>query len=253
MYVRLAFAVAAHLESEILIVDEVLAVGDAEFQKKCLGKMGEVSKGEGRTVLFVSHNMGSIKQLTQKAILLEHGALPTPLFSTEEVIKMYQYSKNTDALKREELYVFRRKNIDYGMLLEKIEVNGCSDSIAKISTKEQIEIKLSINSMIEKSNIEVLIILFNSSGEIITSMNSVDQSFVKPISVGTNEIKIVGIENIFVPDRYYAQIAITPDSVSLAYDFLMEVPLFEVEEIIPSSNWLDRPGGHFICKIGHWE
>lgn len=73
MYVRLAFAVAAHLESEILIVDEVLAVGDAEFQKKCLGKMGEVSKGEGRTVLFVSHNMASIKQLCKNAISLENG------------------------------------------------------------------------------------------------------------------------------------------------------------------------------------
>jgi lipopolysaccharide transport system ATP-binding protein len=75
MYVRLAFAVAAHLESEILIVDEVLAVGDAEFQKKCLGKMGDVSKGEGRTVLFVSHNMGSISQLCTKGMVLENGIL----------------------------------------------------------------------------------------------------------------------------------------------------------------------------------
>lgn len=75
MYVRLAFAVAAHLESEILIVDEVLAVGDAEFQKKCLGKMGEVSKGEGRTVLFVSHNMGSVKTLCNKGILLKNGKI----------------------------------------------------------------------------------------------------------------------------------------------------------------------------------
>jgi lipopolysaccharide transport system ATP-binding protein len=73
MYVRLAFAVAAHLESEILIVDEVLAVGDAEFQKKCLGKMNDVSKGEGRTVLFVSHNMSSISQLCNKGIFLENG------------------------------------------------------------------------------------------------------------------------------------------------------------------------------------
>jgi lipopolysaccharide transport system ATP-binding protein len=73
MYVRLAFAVAAHLESEILIVDEVLAVGDAEFQKKCLGKMGEVSKGEGRTVLFVSHNMAAVSQLCNKSIVVEHG------------------------------------------------------------------------------------------------------------------------------------------------------------------------------------
>ena len=75
MYVRLAFAVAAHLESEILIVDEVLAVGDAEFQKKCLGKMGDVSKGEGRTVLFVSHNMSAITSLCNKGIYLKNGNL----------------------------------------------------------------------------------------------------------------------------------------------------------------------------------
>jgi lipopolysaccharide transport system ATP-binding protein len=75
MYVRLAFAVAAHLESEILIVDEVLAVGDAEFQKKCLGKMNDVSKGEGRTVLFVSHNMGSIDALCKRALVMKDGML----------------------------------------------------------------------------------------------------------------------------------------------------------------------------------
>ncbi len=74
MYVRLAFAVAAHLEPEILIVDEVLAVGDAQFQKKCLGKMEEVGK-EGRTVLFVSHNMAMISKLCTKAMLLEGGSL----------------------------------------------------------------------------------------------------------------------------------------------------------------------------------
>lgn len=73
MYVRLAFAVAAHLEPEILIVDEVLAVGDAQFQKKCLGKMEDVSKNQGRTVLFVSHNMGVITQLCNKGILLHKG------------------------------------------------------------------------------------------------------------------------------------------------------------------------------------
>jgi lipopolysaccharide transport system ATP-binding protein len=75
MYVRLAFAVAAHLESEILIVDEVLAVGDYEFQKKCLGKMGEVSKREGRTVLFVSHNISSVKSLCNKGIHIDNGII----------------------------------------------------------------------------------------------------------------------------------------------------------------------------------
>lgn len=88
MYVRLAFAVAAHLESEILIVDEVLAVGDAEFQKKCLGKMGEVSQGDGRTVLFVSHNMAAIKFLCSHSILLSNGMIHS-FNETNNVIKEY--------------------------------------------------------------------------------------------------------------------------------------------------------------------
>lgn len=75
MYVRLAFAVAAHLEPEILVVDEVLAVGDAEFQKKCLGKMDEVSKNQGRTVLFVSHNMSAVEKFCSRGILLRDGSV----------------------------------------------------------------------------------------------------------------------------------------------------------------------------------
>ena len=88
MYVRLAFAVAAHLEPEILVVDEVLAVGDAEFQKKCLGKMEDVSKNEGRTVLFVSHNMGMIMNLCLRCILLSKGQV-NQIGVTGEVINSY--------------------------------------------------------------------------------------------------------------------------------------------------------------------
>jgi lipopolysaccharide transport system ATP-binding protein len=88
MYVRLAFAVAAHLEPEILVVDEVLAVGDAEFQKKCLGKMEDVSKGEGRTVLFVSHNMAAVQSLCLHTMLLENGRLTT-FGRTSEMINEY--------------------------------------------------------------------------------------------------------------------------------------------------------------------
>lgn len=75
MYVRLAFSVAAHMEPDILIIDEVLAVGDAEFQKKCLGKMEEVTKKDGRTILFVSHNMSAVKQLCTRAIFMENGKI----------------------------------------------------------------------------------------------------------------------------------------------------------------------------------
>ncbi len=93
MYVRLAFAVAAHLEPEILIVDEVLAVGDAQFQKKCLGKMEDVSTNEGRTVLFVSHNMGVVMQLCKRGILLSNGEIKMK----DEVKKIIEnYLKSED-------------------------------------------------------------------------------------------------------------------------------------------------------------
>ncbi|MFI5162339.1 MAG: ABC transporter ATP-binding protein [Sphingobacteriales bacterium] len=97
MYVRLAFAVAAHLESEILIVDEVLAVGDAEFQKKCIGKMGDVSKGEGRTILFVSHNMDSVRTLCNKGMVLNNGSI---LFNGEvdEAVNKYLRSSKEEGL-----------------------------------------------------------------------------------------------------------------------------------------------------------
>jgi len=88
MYMRLAFAVAAHLEAEILLVDEVLAVGDASFQKKCLGKMGQVAKG-GRTVLFVSHQMNSIRRLCERAIWVDGGRIQMA-DSTARVVSTYE-------------------------------------------------------------------------------------------------------------------------------------------------------------------
>ncbi|HUH96502.1 MAG TPA: ABC transporter ATP-binding protein [Anaerolineales bacterium] len=98
MYLRLAFAVAAHLEPEILVVDEVLAVGDAEFQKKCLGKMGDVAQ-QGRTVLFVSHNMSAILRLTQEAIVIEKGQL-VKRAPTSEAVDYYLSAGHAEAGER---------------------------------------------------------------------------------------------------------------------------------------------------------
>jgi lipopolysaccharide transport system ATP-binding protein len=94
MYVRLAFAVAAHLDPEILIVDEVLAVGDAEFQKKCLGKMAAIS-GQGRTVLFVSHNMGAVRRLCSRCVLLEDGRVAVDAV-TATAISHYINGRSSD-------------------------------------------------------------------------------------------------------------------------------------------------------------
>ena len=96
MTVRLAFAVAAHLEPEILVIDEVLAVGDAEFQKKAIGKMKDISRGEGRTVLFVSHNMAAVKSLCTRAIVLENGEVVYG-GDTESAVDYYLKESNSDS------------------------------------------------------------------------------------------------------------------------------------------------------------
>ena len=111
MYVRLAFAVAAHLEPEILLVDEVLAVGDAQFQKKCLGKMNDVAKTEGRTIIFVSHNMAAIEVLCDRCLLLQAGRLAGD-GPTDSVIAQYQMLMSTSMAETIDLtsHPGRRKN-----------------------------------------------------------------------------------------------------------------------------------------------
>lgn len=136
MYVRLAFAVAAHLESEILIVDEVLAVGDTEFQKKCLGKMGDVSKGEGRTVLFVSHNLGAVKELCNNGILLTNG-LMSAKGTASHVIDTYLRNAS---LKNEISTSDFNGPLKSNIIFSKISINNTSISHMEISPSQEIQI-----------------------------------------------------------------------------------------------------------------
>lgn len=115
MRVRLAFAVAAHLEPDILIVDEVLAVGDADFQRRCIGKMEEVSKDEGRTVLFVSHNMDAVNSLCNRAILLSEGMIQSegePEAITQEYLKLALVEMDTERLKGKRVSVVGARILD---------------------------------------------------------------------------------------------------------------------------------------------
>jgi len=114
MHIRLGFAVAAHLDPDVLIVDEVLSVGDAEFQKKALGKMKDVSKGEGRTILFVSHNMQSITSLCDNAILIDKGSIVLE-DDSQTVVNKYLKGNSTHLL---------NKSLEYGELKRDIEVDG---------------------------------------------------------------------------------------------------------------------------------
>lgn len=163
MYVRLAFAVAAHLESEILIVDEVLAVGDAEFQKKCLGKMGDVSKGEGRTVLFVSHNMAAVKTLCNKGLLLENGKLIVDS-TVDSAISTY-FSNNP---KNE----FRFENDNFKLISFKIlNKNG----LQSINISNGDDFKFLFDLEIKNSTTHgfgFCIAIYNETDELITAINS---------------------------------------------------------------------------------
>ncbi|MFZ3136825.1 MAG: ABC transporter ATP-binding protein [Thermodesulfovibrionales bacterium] len=152
MYVRLAFAVAAHLEPEILIVDEVLAVGDAQFQKKCLGKMGEVSK-EGRTILFVSHNMSAIQSLCERSLILNKGCLsidgPTDL-AVQHYLKdpSISYSFNRMYKENKELFITAGRLINSNNQT----TNGFIQVEVQIHSKYRKEISLDVRLKDELGN-----------------------------------------------------------------------------------------------------
>ncbi|WP_080777695.1 ABC transporter ATP-binding protein [Chryseobacterium phocaeense] len=136
MYVRLAFAVAAHLESEVLIVDEVLAVGDADFQKKCLGKMNDVTQGEGRTILFVSHNMAAIKTLCTKGILLDTGKVAFQ-GNIDETVLRYLGNNNTSNTNH---FIYENIRNTFFALQEIILKNSSKTMDEPLDENEEIEL-----------------------------------------------------------------------------------------------------------------
>lgn len=205
MFVRLAFSVAAHLEPEILLVDEVLAVGDIEFQKKCLGKMEDVSINKGRTVLFVSHDMGRVQQLCTKAILIKNGRLAKK-GRTNDVIKTYLQDKNEtkktnwiiqkqSALHKNEIFTPLRLSL----------IDKDKNLIpAVISRKENVYVELEFKLYKKMSNLTIGISLFNQEGVIIfRSLNTdLDPEQWKKLKVGRNIIRMKLPLNILNESEY---------------------------------------------------
>jgi lipopolysaccharide transport system ATP-binding protein len=172
MYVRLAFAVAAHLESEILIVDEVLAVGDAEFQKKCLGKMKDVSEKQGRTVLFVSHNMQAIGTLSNSALLLNKGAC---VFyqNCNLAVESYISNKTLSSISFE-------NSITKPLCFNRISILNCDGALRNsFNHNEQIKIEFGINfNLINVRNEYTLFVEFldRNNNTVFSSESSVINS-----------------------------------------------------------------------------
>ncbi len=165
MYVRLAFAVAAHLEPEILVVDEVLAVGDAEFQAQCLGKMNEVSREHGRTILFVSHNMAAIRQLCPRSILLANGSIDSG-GTTEEIIERYLAVEG-----RADRFIAWEKGQEprsAELVLTGIRILDSSGGTKRaLSSGEPIDIEVTYRVKTAIRNLRVGVSLYDGSGSLI--------------------------------------------------------------------------------------
>lgn len=206
MYVRLAFAVSAFLEPEILIVDEVLAVGDAEFQKKCLGRMKDVSRNDGRTILFVSHSMAAVKQLCDKGLVMQHG---TNVFENTqlEAVSFYQKSSNTNS-SFEHLGPIESAPGNNDIRIVRFEVKPLLGEVLSISSG--VEFAISFHSFKENTNLDVTFELRNNDeipvfhhGTLISNNNNSEKGIytvkgtLPPnlLNAGTYQFKLIFGEN----------------------------------------------------------
>jgi len=227
MYVRLAFAVAAHLEPEILIVDEVLAVGDAQFQKKCLGKMEDVAKKEGRTVLFVSHNMPAVKSLCNNAMLLNNGNLKS-VGSSLTIIDQYY-----DLFGKKEANIFIPK-VNSTCYINDLNVGDKNNLKAEFTTDETIEINISICVDIIGNNTDFR--LFINSHKLGVRLFLIEEN-VKHLSSKAKKDNIVSLTikipaNFLMPGAYICEVGLL-DNLIEYLDYHSEVGYFDV---IQGSN-----------------
>ncbi|KIC92262.1 ABC transporter ATP-binding protein [Flavihumibacter sp. ZG627] len=205
MYVRLAFAVAAHLDTEILIIDEVLAVGDADFQKKCLGKMKDVSTNEGRTVLFVSHQMGIISQLCNTGLLMENGTVKA-YGSINSIIDKYMTSNSAHGI-NEYIYSNNAKNkkIYFSKILTR-NTNG--DSSDNFRFDESISLEVDIEMEHYDSNSLISITLQDKLGYYISTDVIELSKFVLNEDTSRVSFKVEYPESLIAPNSYYFRLAI---------------------------------------------
>ena len=239
MYVRLAFAVAAHLEPEILIVDEVLAVGDMEFQKKCLGKMQDVSTKEGRTVLFVSHHMPSVQRLCSRGLLLQKGQVETS-GSISEVLEQYLAGSRGDAQGRRQIEVAEG---DCRIVSWHVDNQDGSTSHACIS-KQTARIHMSIQSKRDIPQAVLGFVIRNLSGDLLVAAHSTDE-FQKPIDIPYGLTGIVMTVRLPLKmGMYQVELAVRGANGELL-DFWAAEPLLS---IIPSHNSSLPPEWHGLVN-----
>jgi lipopolysaccharide transport system ATP-binding protein len=246
MYVRLAFAVAAHLEPEVLVVDEVLAVGDAQFQKKCLGKMEDVGK-EGRTVLFVSHNMGTILQLCNHCIWLEQGKVKST-GSVAEIIGSYMQSSftKTNTIKRSG----NAKIIFDNFLITDTEGNERSSFFMGDSVI--VHLSLFFQEKVDSPiiAIEIRNALYESFAHII---NIDDDFFIENVLPQRNvKLKIEIPQILFTPSIYFFSLWVG-ENMTISCDYLVDCMSIEIMQGDKIKRVTPYPSHVKVFMNSKWE
>lgn len=220
MYVRLAFAVAAHLESEILIVDEVLAVGDAEFQKKCLSKMSDVSNGEGRTVLFVSHNMDAVATLTSKSLYLKDGELNLYDKTDRTIFKYLEADSN-------EVGIYTKEPKAIGPSFTKVEVIVSENDGSHMNGKDLIvDIDINVHEIIEGMSVSLQICNSTETPIIYTYTFDTDSPLLRKI--GINKLRCIIPKCKLYANTYYLVMHLAETKGKFKFEEVHRICEFEV-------------------------
>ena len=245
MYVRLAFAVAAHLEPEILVVDEVLAVGDAQFQKKCLGKMEDVAKNEGRTVLFVSHNMTAIKSLCSTIVVLEKGGIT---FSGETQKGIDVYLQNMGTVLERDWEDPKTAPGNELVRLKRAAIIGKGEDPTALKVDTPIDIKFEIWNLVEGQELNLSMHVKDSAGIVVFADGSPCRNLPRSKVNFTCHIP----KDIFNDNTYSIMLMVVKDRsnpIFLQNDLLS----FSVEDLPRNSPWLGKwPGAlrpHFDWNV----
>jgi lipopolysaccharide transport system ATP-binding protein len=256
MYVRLAFAVAAHLQSEILIIDEVLAVGDISFQRKCLGKMQNVAH-DGRTVIFVSHNMAAIVALTSRTMLIDGGRL-VMAGANGEVVSSYLRSMQNELQAFGDVSAYRRSYRTEGYVdIDSVRICGHEPGVASIGLRDNLVVDIGLSVLRSFEQAIIVVNILNDQLEVLTSIVSSDSGLELSLEPGIHTIRCdVGILPL-MPGYYRLSVGIAESQGILAWDVLEPLPGFRIEPT-NDSDWLqttDRPGVVLLdsCKWSQWS
>lgn len=253
MQVRLAFAVAAHLEPEILLVDEVLAVGDAAFQRKCLGRMGTVAR-EGRTVLFVSHNMGAVRDLTQTCLYLVDGRIEA-YGNSAQVIEQYMTQTLTRSQEHpDDLDFYRRnKNVDAAASFARIWVGEDRGSLCEIPVGGPFTVYMSLEANRRIEGASITINIKKLSGRVIATVLTADSGFGVNLPVGNTTLACRINDLCLMPGTYVVDVGVNRAVGAFAWDVIIDYPAFRVVNEGPQMLAFrpDRPG-LVVCDDVHW-